>query len=158
VAGRALADIVVGACIGGSMRLAQEKIVDETKPGTVLIPVLPQRAASVTFRPSPAPAPQPSPRPSPAPAPPPVSWTEPESSPAQAPVPVTPVVRPEPVRAASTAASVANRPSLRSFETGNDRDTAMVLARRAGYGFGEIGQHFGVPATTVKRILSEKGV
>jgi len=158
--GRALADVVVGACIGGSMRLVQEKIVEASgKPGTVLIPVLPKKA-SVTFRPSPASPPPP--RPAPVPVPPQPSWTSPSPSPAPipppVPAPVTPAVRPEPIRAASTTAPAANRPPLPSFEGGNDRETAMVLARRAGYGLGEIGQHFGVPATTVKRILSEKGV
>lgn len=166
LAGRALADIVVGACIGGSMRLAQQKIVEESgKPPTPLTSVLPQRA-SVTFRPAPAPQPsrpapvpvpsQPSwtaPEPSPAPVPPPVSWAAPEPSSA----PVQPVVRPEPSRAASSSTPATSRPPLPSFEAGNDRDTAMVLARKAGYGLAEIGQHFGVPATTVKRIISERG-
>jgi Mg-chelatase subunit ChlD len=154
--GRALADIVVGACIGGSMRLAQEKIVEVGgKPTTTLISVLPQRASSVTFRPSPASPPPP--RPAPVPVPPPTSWTAPEPLPAPAPASVQPVVRSEPSRVASTSAPAANRPPLHSFETGNDREMAMVLARRAGYGLGEIGQHFGVPATTVKRVISEKG-
>ncbi len=153
VAGRALADIVVGACIGGSMRLAQEKIVEASgKPTTTLIPVLPQRA-SVTFRPSPATPPPP--RPAPVPASPQPSWTSPSPSPA--PAPVTPADRPAPRRESASSTPAANRPPLASFEAGNDRDTAIVLARRAGYGLGEIGQHFGIPATTVKRIISERG-
>ncbi len=155
VAGRALADIVVGACIGGSMRLAQEKIVEASgKPTTPLISALPQRA-SVTFRPSPAT--QPTPRPAPVPVPSQPSWTAPSPSPSPAPAPVKPVAQPEPRRESAPSAPAANRPSLASFATGNDRDTAIVLARRAGYGLGEIGQHFGLPATTVKRIISERG-
>jgi hypothetical protein len=155
VAGRALADVVVGACIGGSMRLAQEKIVEASgKPTTTLISVLPQRA-SVTFRPSPAT--QPPPWPAPVQVPPPPSWKSPIPSPAPDPVPVTPVTRSQPRRELSPSAPAANRPPLASFTTGNDRDTAIVLARRAGYGLGEIGQHFGLPATTVKRIISERG-
>jgi hypothetical protein len=143
LAGRALADLVVGACIGGSMRLAQEKIVEASdKPGTTLISILPQKASSVTFRPSPAP--QPPPRPVPVPA---------EPFPAPAP-PLVPTA----IRQEQRTAPAVVRPPLASFESGNDRDTAMVLARRAGYGLAEIGQHFGIPATTVKRVLSEKGV
>ncbi|HSK80488.1 MAG TPA: vWA domain-containing protein, partial [Thermoanaerobaculia bacterium] len=88
LAGRALADLVVGACIGGSMRLAQEKIVEASgKPGTVLIPVLPKKV-SVTFRPSP----EPPPRPVPVPVPPPQSWASPS------PTPVPEPVRPQPRR------------------------------------------------------------
>ncbi len=53
LAGRALADLVVGACIGGSMRLTQEKIVEASgKSTTVLFSALPTRRGE----PPPAPA------------------------------------------------------------------------------------------------------
>lgn len=156
LAGRALADIVVGACIGGSMRLAQEKIVEASgKPTTTLISVLPQRA-SLSFRPSPASPPPP--RPARAPVPPQPSWTPPSPSPAPVPAPAAAAAtRAEPSRQGSNSAPGPDRAPLASFETGNDREMAMVLARRAGYGLGEIGNHFGLPATTVKRIISERG-
>ncbi len=49
--GRALADVVVGACIGGSLRLAQEHIVDA--PGrrtTTLLEILPDKPSAVGAR------------------------------------------------------------------------------------------------------------
>lgn len=160
LAGRALADVVVGACVGGAMRFAQERIVEAGgKPTTTLIAALP-RKASLSFqprpqetapvRPVPGQASVPVQAPAPAPAPP--------VTPLPAPPPAAPVARvPQPAGAALPGAGAA-RPPLSSFEAGNDREKAMVLAYRSGsYSLREIGEHFGVPAPTVKRIVSERG-
>jgi hypothetical protein len=48
ILGRALGDIVVGACIGGSMRLAQKKLVmDRDKEPTTFLNVLPRSSGLV---------------------------------------------------------------------------------------------------------------
>lgn len=65
--GRGIADVVVGACIGGSMRLAQEKIVEASgKPTTTLLSMLPKRG--LVALPGPAASPR---KPAPAPVVPP---------------------------------------------------------------------------------------
>jgi hypothetical protein len=108
IAGRALGDVIVGACIGGSMRLAQEKLVIQRgKETTTLIQILPRKEALTL--PSPAP------------------------------------VEPAPARA-----------TLASFETGADRERAMARAYRAGYSLREIGEHFRVPASAVRRAVNDE--
>lgn len=136
LAGRALADVVVGACIGGSMRLAQEMVVDPVKPTTTLLAILPKKSSSLTLNPAPR-EPEARPVPSPAAAPSPVPFRKP----------------PEPE--APKAVAGAERPPLSSFLVGEDRELAMARAYRAGYSLGEIAEHFGVPATAVKRAANQ---
>lgn len=52
IAGRALADITVGACIGGSMRFAQSLVVLENKPTSSLISILPEKSSSLVMQPT----------------------------------------------------------------------------------------------------------
>ncbi|MEA2560970.1 MAG: hypothetical protein QOH06_2474 [Acidobacteriota bacterium] len=134
LAGRALADVVVGACIGGSMRLAQVRMVEARgKPTTTLLAILPEKRGSLGLHPSPrAPEPQPT------------------RSPATAQVPWKPL---EPQVPKATVG--AERPSLSSFLVGEDRELAMARAYRAGYSLGEIAEQFGVPATAVKRAANQ---
>ena len=48
--GRGLADVVVGACIGGSMRLAQQYMVEmSSKETTTLLSILPQKGGLVAI-------------------------------------------------------------------------------------------------------------
>jgi hypothetical protein len=134
LAGRVLADVVVGACIGGSMRLAQERMVEATgKPTTTLLAILPEKRGSLALHPAPR-APEARPAPSPAAA---------SSS-----VPLRKPVEPK-------ATVGTERPPLSSFLVGEDRELAMARAYRAGYSLGEIAEHFGVPATTVKRAANQ---
>lgn len=138
LAGRALADVVVGACIGGSMRLAQEKMVPaDGKPTTTLLAILPDKGGSLALHPSPN-APEVRPAPSPVVTPSPVPFRKP--------------VEPQ---APKAAAGAAERPPLSSFLVGEDRELAMARAYRAGYSLGEIAEHFGVPATAVKRAANQ---
>jgi hypothetical protein len=183
LAGRALADVTVGACIGGSMRLAQAKLVEA--PGratTTLLAMLPKKdalvlapdraaaaaATAATNQASGGPPARPAggaaPRAAGAvpPARPPAGAT-PRAAGAvpQRPVPsatVSQAAGPQPLpRAASPAAAAP--PSLASFEAGNDRERAMALAYRSGhYGLREIAQHFGVPASAVKRAVDQHGL
>ena len=52
--GRLVADIVVGAFIGGSMRIAQERMVEASgKPTTTLMQVLPKKTSLVAIEPDP---------------------------------------------------------------------------------------------------------
>jgi len=149
LAGRALADIVVGACIGGSMRLAQEKIVKasdvELKP---ILAILPKKA-SVTFLPSPLP-PQSRPEPAPQPLP-----FRPESRPVE---PERPVVQARPSPPPQPAPERSNRPPLSSFAKIANREEAMAKARGAGYSLSEVAEHFGVTASAVKRAANQYGV
>jgi hypothetical protein len=171
-AARAVADIVVAACIGGSMRLAQEKMVEASgKETTRLLAILPKKGA-LQLQPAPAAPSQASPRPVPAAQPPrpapQVSRPQPENvtpKPAPpAPSRTAPTLSPTPAPAvekgrlpeASPPASTPPRPPLSSFETGNGREQAMVLAYRSGhYKLGEIAAHFGVPASAVKRAADQ---
>jgi hypothetical protein len=51
LAGRALADVVVGACIGGSLRLAQEQMVEAPgRPTTTLLDILPDKPSAVASK------------------------------------------------------------------------------------------------------------
>lgn len=141
LAGRCLADVVVGACIGGSMRLAQEQIVEASgKPTTTLLSVLPQKGG-LTVLPEPDGSVQRS-APTPSPA----------AQPRPVPVPSKPV--PVPVSAAPAASS---RPSLASYrEKYADRSQAMAMAYRSGdFTLKEIAEHFGVQSTTVKRAAEQ---
>jgi hypothetical protein len=135
--GRALADVTVGACIGGSMRLAQAKLVE--MPGratTTLLAVLPRKDALVLDPGAGA-------------------TLAPKANSAR-PVPSA-VVRPAPSAFAPTISSAGARPALSSFEAGNDRERAMALAYRSGhYALREIAQHFGVPASAVKRAADQQ--
>lgn len=125
--GRALADIVVGAMIGGSMRLAQEKIVEASdKPTTTLLSVLPEKRGIVVAEPGPNPIPAPEPQPLPVPEPPPAPRT------------------PEPA-------------PLADFQ---HRYTDPILAMARAYASGDyslrqIAEHFGVPASSVKRAVDQ---
>lgn len=135
LAGRALADVVVGACIGGSMRLAQKRMVEDTgKATTTLLAILPEKSSSLALHPS---SRAPEVRPAPSPAPSPIPFRQ----------------SPEPQ--APKAAAGAERPPLSSFLVGEDRELAMARAYRAGYSLGEIAEHFGVPATAVKRAANQ---
>jgi hypothetical protein len=50
--GRALADVVVGAAIGGTMRLAQAQLVESSgKPTTTLLALLPEKRTAITAGP-----------------------------------------------------------------------------------------------------------
>ena len=133
--GRGIADVVVGACIGGSMRLAQEKIVEASgKPKTTLLSVLPKRGL--------------------------VAWPEPAASPRQ---PVSaPAASPRPTAAPPVSpappplAPVASL-SLASFQDKYaDRSQAMAMAYRSGdFTLKEIAEHFGVPSTAVRRAAEQ---
>ncbi|HEY2291005.1 MAG TPA: vWA domain-containing protein [Thermoanaerobaculia bacterium] len=136
--GRGLADVVVGACIGGSMRLAQQRMVEMSgKETTTLISVLPQKGGLVAI-------PDPEPggtmeKPAPAPVAPP------------RPVPPPPQAVPVPVPTA------VSRPSLAAFqEKYADRSQAMAMAYRSGdFTLKEIAEHFGVQPPTVKRAAEQ---
>lgn len=137
LAGRALADVVVGACIGGSMRLAQKRmVVDPGKPTTTLLAILPEKGGSLALHPAPR-ALEARPAPSPAVAP--------------SPVPFQQSLEPQALKTAVGP----ERPPLSSFLVGEDRELAMARAYRAGYSLGEIAEHFGVPATAVKRAANQ---
>lgn len=140
LAGRCLADVVVGACIGGSMRLAQEHIVEVPgKQTTTLLSVLPQKGGLAVL-------------------PHPEGWAE---KPASTPSPVQPRPVPVPVKPAPVPVSAApanlSRPSLASYqEKYADRSQAMAMAYRSGdFTLKEIAEHFGVPSTTVKRAAEQ---
>jgi hypothetical protein len=137
--GRCLADVVVGACIGGSMRLAQQHIVEV--PGrqtTTLLSVLPQKGG-LTVLPEPA-----------------GRVEKPVPSPAVPLRPVPVAAKPVPVPA-GTAANASLRPSLTTYqEKYTDRSQAMAMAYRSGdFTLKEIAQHFGVQSTTVKRAAEQ---
>jgi hypothetical protein len=155
-AGRALADLVVGDCIGGSMRFAQERFVEASgKPPTTLIGALPKRS-SLSFEAPREAAPR---RPT-APTPAPVSTrpSNPLPSSTSAPAPLRPAPLPEVQPSISSALASSVKPPISAFEAGNDRDRAIVLAYRSGhYSLRELGAHFDLPATAVKRIISEQG-
>jgi hypothetical protein len=138
--GRGLADLVVGACIGGSMRLAQQHMVAvEGKETTTLLSILPQKGGLVVI-------PEPDGRVE-KPVPAPVVPLRPVAPPPQAaPVPV-PVSRP----------AAVSRPSLAGYqEKYGDRSQAMAMAYKSGdFTLKEIAEHFGVQSTTVKRAAEQ---
>jgi hypothetical protein len=139
LAGRGLADVVVGACIGGSMRLAQQQMVEKSqKETTTLLSILPQKGGLVAIH-EPA---GPVERPAPAPAAP--------LRPVLPPPPAPPVpVAPRPVTSA--------HPPLAGYqEKYSDRSQAMAMAYRSGdFTLKEIAEHFGVQSTTVKRAAEQ---
>lgn len=139
VLGRLVADVLVGAAIGGSMRFFQQKLVEESgKPTTTLIELLPARssvpAMLKTSRPAPA---SPLPRPT-------------VTAPPAPPIPSQPA--PPPVAPPPPA-----RPSLASFaQQYPEPARAMAAAHRSGhYRLSEIAAHFGVPASAVRRAIDE---
>lgn len=135
IAGRALADLVVGACIGGSMRFLQQQMVEESAPGTTLLSVLPQKNG-LRLEASAAP-----PSRLTVPAPLPVRPAKPPAAPPTAP---TRIVSPE-------AQAPAPRPPLASFDD-PDRERAMARAFHSGhYSLHEIDEHFGTTPAVVKR-------
>jgi hypothetical protein len=131
-----LADIVVGACIGGSMRLAQQHMVEMPgKETTTLLSILPQKGSLVAF-------------------------SEPEGR-VEPPAPV-PAIPPRPVPSPASAVPVpvpasASRPSLAAFQDKyGDRTQAMAMAYKSGdFTLKEIAEHFGVQSTTVKRAAEQ---
>jgi|GEM_PF-3135740 len=133
---RALADTVVGAAIGGTMRLAQARMVEASnRPTTTLIAGLPERGMRIGAAPErPAPRPRRSTPPPPVPEP---------SPPPRPPSPPSPPSSPSP-------------PPLSHFEEEyEDRSLAMAKAYAAGYRLGEIARHFGVSAPVVKRAADQ---
>ena len=131
--GRCLADVVVAACIGGSMRLAQQHIVEASgKETTTLLSVLPKKGGLTIL-------------------------SEPDGrteKPVPAPAPVSAKPVPVPV---SAAPAISSRPSLASYqEKYKDRSQAMAMAYRSGdFTLKEIAEHFGVQAITVKRAAEQ---
>lgn len=136
--GRGLADLVVGACIGGSMRLAQEHMVEAAAKQTTLLSVLPVKPGLVMLEPEPAERAQPSPAAS-VPVP-----------PVKTPAPPAPVVAP-------AAAASSKQGSLGTYqERYADRSVAMAMAYKSGdFTLKEIAEHFGVQSTTVKRAADQ---
>jgi Mg-chelatase subunit ChlD len=139
--GRGLADVVVGACIGGSMRLAQQHMVEMSgKETKTLLSVLPVKPGLVMLDPEPAG------RVPPAPA---------ASAPVQ---PVkTPPPAPPPAPAPAPAKAVSGRNPLAAYqEKYADRAMAMAMAYKSGdFTLKEIAEHFGVQSTTVKRAADQ---
>lgn len=143
VAGRALADLVVGACIGGSMRFLQQQLVEESTPGTTLLSVLPPKNG---LR---------------------LDGTTPPVIPYanRAPLPVKPVRPPAappaapPARAVTPEArtsSLEPKPPLTSPDA-PDRDRVMARAYRSGhYSLREIAEHFGTTSAAVKRAVDQQ--
>ncbi len=170
--GRALADVVVGAMIGGSIRLAQRQLVEASgKPTTTLLSVLPKKHAIVRVEPSPAPPPEQDVRqpyvPEPAsrkgaphPSP---SWGT--SAPVEPPAAPRDVQhRPGrsgagsglPVEGDQDPSPKDRTPLSEYLERHGDASLAMARAYQSGdYRLGEIAEHFGVPASSVKRAADQ---
>jgi hypothetical protein len=141
VVGRCLADVVVGACIGGSMRLAQQHIVEASgKQTTTLLSVLPKKGGLTVL-------PEPDER---------VEKPVPVPAPAAAPRPVPIPSKPVPVPVSAAPANLS-RPSLVFYqEKYADRSQAMAMAYRSGdFTLKEIAEHFGVQSTTIKRAAEQ---
>lgn len=137
--GRGLADVVVGACIGGSMRLAQQHMVEMSgKETTTLLSVLPVKPGLVMLDPEPAQRVQPAPV-------------------ASAPVQPVKTPPPAPAPAPAPAKAVSGRSALAAYqEKYADRSMAMAMAYRSGdFTLKEIAEHFGVQSTTVKRAADQ---
>ncbi len=142
--GRGLAEIVVGACIGGSMRLAQQQMVIASgKPTTTLLRVLPQKENQPSTPLAPV-NPQP-------------------SSAACTSVPERPAGKPKATASPKTKAmprlgqSEASRRSLASYqEECPDSARAMAMAYHSKeFSLSEIARHFGVCPSTVRRAAQE---
>ena len=135
--GRCLADVVVGACIGGSMRLAQQHMVEMSRQGDDHAALSP--AAEGWARHDPR------------------AWTGRWRSllrlrscpPGRCPL--------RPRRFPSPMPAAVSRPSLAAFqEKYADRSQAMALAYKSGdFTLKEIAEHFGVQSTTVKRAAEQ---
>ena len=132
MAGRALADVVVGASIGGTLRLVQATMVEASgKPTTTLLSILPRRempaatsGATRQHRDPPRPAPAESRR-----------------------------------NRASRSSEKSTRESLASYrERYEDRSLALAKAYEAGHSLGEIARHFGVSTPAVRRAANRHGV
>lgn len=137
--GRGLADVVVGACIGGSMRLAQEQMVEKSgKETTTLLSVLPVKPGLVMLDPEPVKGGQPAPA-------------------ASAPVQPVKTPPPAPALAPAPAKTVSGRSALAAYqEKYADRSMAMAMAYKSGdFTLKEIAEHFGVQSTTVKRAADQ---
>jgi hypothetical protein len=178
LAGRALADVVVGACIGGSMRLAQSAMAEMSGGKvTTLAAFLPpkvglsfadpardavQRPVRAGFDGNARPAGQ---SPAVRAAAPYTHFTGDEDR-RDAPPPalppgsgLTPPVAPpgtDPARPA-VARPASSRPPLAAFAAATTRDAAMAKAYAAGYSLREVAEHFGVTPTAVKRATQDQG-
>nr|HRC87449.1 vWA domain-containing protein [Thermoanaerobaculia bacterium] len=148
VIGRGVADTVVGASIGGSLRLLQEKLVEEAgKPTHQLVAFLPPSDRRLVFVPT--------------------GRTEaavvvgtsknrPELQPAPAPGPVAgPAAPPPPVKVPGHSPVP---PSIESYsQRYPDRQEAMARAYlEGGLRLSEIAQFFNVPLATVRRAVDRR--
>lgn len=158
--GRGLADVAVGAMIGGSLRVAQRALVEKPgKPTTTLIALLPEKqglAALPSGSHSRARTEPSRPR-SPAAD----STTRPvvTSSPAGA-SSGSRVDRelPGPSPAAGSGTRRGSRKALSDYrQRHQDPGLAMARAYQSGaYSLREIAEHFGVPASSVKRAIDQQ--
>jgi hypothetical protein len=155
IVGRGLADLVVGAAIGGSMRFAQERLVEASgKPTTTFLAVLPEKRGMVALEPHPRPTPV---RPQTAPE----SWRP--APPQHAPIPRPMVDAPGTVVPATATGGSQPTPSGRprkplTFYQDRYPERAMAMAQAyhsGDYTLKEIGAHFGVPSTAVRRAAAE---
>lgn len=129
--GRALADVVVGASIGGTLRMVQARLVEASgKPTTTLVSILPGRETpKVATRSSNA--------------------RTRRARPVATESPGKPAIRPE----------ALDREPLSTFqERYEDHSLAMARAYEAGYSLSEIAGHFGVSTPAVKRAADRHGV
>jgi hypothetical protein len=179
--GRCIAEVVVGACIGGSMRMAQGLVEIGSKPRTTFLEILPQSVGLVEMPDSPsraAAASTPTPLSSqlveqkglkglvlqvkqsveggrPAPA----SQALPTSQSAPMPQPV-PTSQPaqKTTAEAPRPASVGRRKPLSFYQSryGDDRVLAMAKAFQSGhYAIEDVAEHFGVQRGRVVRAIRQ---
>ncbi len=155
VLGRGLADLVVGACIGGAMRIAQVGMVEASgKPTTTLLTVLPKKQSLVLQPKAPArPAPSAGHRPPPGRARP-ASQTPPKPPERER------VVPPKQTRVEADPSLSEGREARKALsyyqEQSNDPARAMAMAYHSGdYTLREIAQHFGVQSSSVKRAADQ---
>lgn len=128
--GRGLADVVVGAMIGGSMRLAQARWTDN-RPTTRLTPALPEKNSLVR---------------SPRSGTPPPSLRPTETRPTED----------SPARSTKSSGAPGKKSLAEYREETSDTAVAMARAYRSGtYRLSEIARHFGVPTTSVRRAVHE---
>jgi len=153
--GRGLADLVVGACIGGTMRIAQVGMVEASgKPTTTLLTVLPKKQSLVLQPKAPArPTPFAGHRPPPdrvRPAP----QTPPKPPDREG---VVPPKQP-PIEADQSLSEGREARKALSYyqEQTTDPARAMAMAYHSGdYTLREIAQHFGVQSSSVKRAADQ---